>query len=165
MTEHKVVDLVDAGVPADQGLSSLGLIMQLAGNVLAAYASLMAFVMLLARPGGDDTLWIFLVLGLSIARSLLHKNAGVQLLYSTSTDGTGKRLAGVRRYATFGIIQSLVVTAIIMMKFHVPSTMSLGIALGLAAWPLGLAVMLALPRFKRFADELPMSEDKGFESA
>ena len=165
MTDQKVVDLVDAGVPADQGLSSLGLIMQLAGNVLAAYASLMLFMLLLAKPEGDDTLWIFLVLGASVARSLLHKSAGTQLLYGRGGDGAGQRLAGLRRYVTFGIIQSVAVTAILMWKLHVPNDFSFGIALGLVAWPAGLAVMLALPRFKRFAEELPMSEDKGFEAA
>src|SRR5690349_1175442 len=116
MTEQKVVDLVDAGVPADQGLSSLGLIMQLAGNVLAAYASLVLFMVLLAKPEGDDTLWLFLILGASIARSLLHKSAGAQLLYGRGGDGAGQRLAGMRRYVTFGVIQSLAVTGILMLK-------------------------------------------------
>ena len=50
-------------------------------------------------------------------------------------------------------------------KFHVPGKIVLGIAGGLAVWPLTLAVLLALPRFRRFKDDLPLTEDKGFEGA
>ena len=67
-----VVNLVDAGVPADQGLSALGMLMQLAGNVLAAYVALITFSLLfeMRGAGGSETLWAFLILGLSIGRSL-----------------------------------------------------------------------------------------------
>ena len=166
MTEHKVVDLVDAGVPADQGLSSLGLIMQLAGSVLAAAGALLAFRLLLENPRGDEALWLFLILGISIARSMLHRAAGAQLLYGTgSLDGTGKRLAGIRRYVMFGVLQSIIVGAIFGGKFHMDTSLALGVMAGLAAWPAALSIMLALPRFKRFADDLPITEDKGFEGA
>ncbi len=168
MSEPKVVDLVDAGVPSDQGLSSLGLLMQLAGNVLAAYAALITFIALVAKPGGGgDTLSIFLILGLSIARSLVHRAAGTQLLYGPRMagleGGPSNRLGGVRRYITFALIQSVAVAAILKFKFEFPIEMTAGIAAGLAAWPLTLAVLLALPRFKRFKDDVPVSEDKGFE--
>src|SRR5262249_26046786 len=79
--EKQVVELVDAGVPADQGLSSLGLLMQLAGNLFAAYAGLLAFWALFALRGTGETLWILMLLGVSVARSLLHRSAGTQLLY------------------------------------------------------------------------------------
>jgi hypothetical protein len=170
MTEHKVVDLVDAGVPADQGLSGLGLLMQLAGNVLAAYAALLTFAALVTGGGGGgDALWILLVLGLSIARSLMHRSAGTQLLYgprmSGLEGGTGNRFAGVRRYIVFGLIQSVAVAAILMTKLHPPTTFALGVMLGLAAWPIALAIIFAMPRFRRFKDDVPVSEDKGFEGA
>ena len=92
-----VVDLVDAGVPADQGLSALGMLMQLAGNVLAAYVALITFTILFAASGGgggSETLWIFLILGLSIGRSLLHRSAGAQLLYGDPAI-QGGRMRGV----------------------------------------------------------------------
>lgn len=169
MPEHNVVDLVDAEVPADQGLSSLGLLMQLAGNVLAAYAALILFFVLLASRG-DDTLALFLVLGLSIARSLMHRSAGAQLLYGPRMAGLGegdagggRRLAGVRRYIMFALIQSAAVAAIVVLAFHVGVTIALAVAGGLAGWPVALAVIFALPRFKKFRDAVPMPEDKGFE--
>src|SRR5438309_2313295 len=82
--QPNVVDLVDAGVPADQGLSSLGMLMQLAGNLFAAYMSLTTFAMLVlsSRTGsGNETLWVLLLLGAAITRSLVHRSAGAQLLY------------------------------------------------------------------------------------
>ena len=159
-----VVDLVDAGVPADQGLSSLGLLMQLAGNLLAAYAALISFFMLFTAGGNAETLWFFLVLGLSIARSMLHRAAGSQLLYGRS-GVEGQRLTGIHRYVMFGLAQSVMVAALMAAKFHVPSKLALGILVGLAAWPLTLGVVVRLPRFKRFNNDLPITEDKGFEGA
>jgi hypothetical protein len=169
--EPRVVQLVDAGVPADQGLSSLGLLMQLAGNVLAAYATLAAFTMLLAlRLAGanGELLWTFLVLGMCIARSLLHRSAGTQLLYgngSFSDDGTPERMAGMRRYVLFGVTQSLAVGALGAAKFHLPVKVAVAITIALALWPATLGVLMQLPRFKRFRAELPVTEDKGFEGA
>lgn len=165
MTDENVVDLVDAGVPADQGLSSLGLLMQLAGNLLAAYAALLTFVMLFAAGGNTDTLWAFLLLGLSIARSMLHRAAGAQLLYGGPDAASGKRMAGIRRYVVFALVQTVVFGAILAGKFHLPNTFALAIVAGLAAWPVALAVLMSLPRFKRFQHELPITEDKGFEGA
>jgi hypothetical protein len=163
MAEQNIVDLVDAHVPADQGLSSLGLLMQLAGNVLAAYVALLTF-MGLSLGGNGETLWILLVLGLSIARSFLHRSAGTQLLYGRPGE-QGNRLAGVKRYIMFALAQSVMAAALLAAKFHVPSKIALAVMGGLAAWPATLAVLVRLPRFKRFDNDVPMPEDKGFEGA
>jgi hypothetical protein len=164
----QVVELVDAGVPADQGLSALGLLMQLAGNVLAAYAALITFQMLFVTSQlGDqskDLLWVILALGLSIGRSLLHRSAGSQLVYGGGEHQPG-RLAGVRRYVTVALIQSVVLGAVMRFGLHLGNVAALGVVAGLAVWPVTLAVLLRLPRFKRFHDELPLTEDKGFEGA
>jgi hypothetical protein len=168
--DRQPVDLVDAGVPADQGLSSLGLLMQLVGSVLAGYAALLAFVVLFSmeargRGGaGADTLWIFLIIGVSITRSLFHRSAGSQLLYGNPAD-SGGRLAGIRRYIMFSFIQSALVAVIVIAKWKLDTSLALGIAAGLAAWPAALAIILAMPRFRRYKDDLPITEDKGFEGA
>jgi hypothetical protein len=169
MTEPKdpaVVDLVDAGVPADQGLSALGMLMQLAGNVLAAYVALVTFTILFASrgAGGSETLWIFLILGLSIGRSLLQRSAGSTLLYG-DPNIQGGRMRGVQRYITFALFQSVLMGVIIKFKFEASGKAAFAIAFGLALWPAVLAGLLALPRFRRFKDELPITEDKGFEGA
>jgi hypothetical protein len=162
-----VVDLVDAGVPADQGLSALGMLMQLAGSVLAAYVAFITFTLLFAASGmrgGTETLWAFLILGLSIGRSLLQRSAGGQLLYGDPAI-QGGRMRGVQRYITFALAQSAILAAIIKFKFDAPGKAAFAVFIGLALWPALLAGLLALPRFRRFKDELPLTEDKGFEGA
>jgi hypothetical protein len=172
MIEQKqegVVELTDAGVPADQGLSSLGLLMQLAGNLFAAYAGLLTFTMLIAMRGSGETLWMIVLLGACITRSIFHRNAGTQLLYGSPslqmTEGSNQRLAGVRRYIVVALLQTLLVGAMLGGKFHAPGKIVLGLVLGLAVWPVTLAVLMALPRFRRYKNDLPLTEDKGFEGA
>src|SRR5262245_22061627 len=165
MTEQNqegVAELVDAGVPADHGLSSLGLLMQLAGNLFAAYGALLAFSVLVLMRGSGETLWLIILFGASITRSIFHRNAGTQLLYgahSLTTEGSNQRLAGIRRYIGVAILHTLLVGAMLGGKFHAPSKTVLGIVLGLAVWPIALAVFMALPRFRRYKDDLPFTED------
>jgi hypothetical protein len=166
--QPKVVELVDAGVPADQGLSSLGMLMQLAGNLFAAYMSLTTFAMLVlsSRAGnGNETLWVLLLLGAAITRSLVHRSAGAQLLYGVGGSGQGNRMAGIQRYLVVAFGQSALTGLILKWKFGLDAKMAFGITAGLALWPAVLAGLLALPRFKRFKDDLPLTEDKGFEGA
>src|SRR5512135_1863035 len=140
-TQPKVVDLVDAGVPADQGLSSLGMLMQLAGNLFAAYMSLTTFAMLVlsSRAGsGNETLWVLLLLGGAITRSLVHRSAGAQLLYGAGGGGQGSRMAGIQRYLVVAFAQSALTGLLLKWKFGVDAKMALGITAGLAAWPVTL---------------------------
>lgn len=169
--EQGVVELPTAQVPADQGLSSLGLIMQLGGTLFAAYASMILFMALMMLPhmGGDGTtLWVFLMLGLCIARSFYHRAAGTELLYGkrTLSETPVGSFGGVRRYIAVGLIQTAVFAAMLKLKFEAPGTIVVGIAAGMAVWPAVLLGLLNLPRFKRLeAQPLPISEDKGFEGA
>lgn len=169
MSEQKqdAVSLVDPGVPADQGLSSLGLLMQLGGSLFAAVATLGTFVTMLTRGGrGEDKLWIMLILGMCVTRSMFHRMAGTELLYGKRTlEGTASPLGGVKRYIVIGLAQTAILFLIMVGKFHVPFAIAIGPALGLAVWPVVLAVLIALPRFRRFQTELPVAEDKGFEAA
>jgi hypothetical protein len=130
--------------------------------VMAAFVALAAFQALFAAPTDTGTLWWLLVLGLSIARSMFHRSAGTQLLYGGPP---GQRLAGVRHYVWFGLAQSVMVAALAAAKLHAPSSLAIGLLLGLAAWPVTLGVLVRLPRFKRFETDIPMTEDKGFEGA
>src|SRR5690348_12734764 len=86
--KQDVVELVNAGAPADQGLSSLGLLMQLAGSLFAAFAVVFAFWLIVqVRGNGSELLWTFLILGLCGVRSIFHRMAGSDLLY-------GRRVLG-----------------------------------------------------------------------
>lgn len=166
--KQEAVSLVDPGVPADQGLSSLGLLMQLAGSVFAAFAALGTFVVVLT-PGarGEDKLWILLILALCVTRSMYQRLAGSELLYGhRGIEQTPRSpLWGVKLYVVVGLIQTVVLGLLMVGKFHVQTRLAVGIGLGLASWPIVLAVLSMLPRFKRFDRELPVAEDKGFEAA
>jgi hypothetical protein len=160
------VNLVDPGVPADQGISTLGLLMQLGGTLFAAAATLGTFIMMLTQGGrGDEKLWILLILGLCVTRSMFHRMAGTELLYGRRIEGAASPLLGVKRYVAIALAHSLVMFMIMTGKFHVPFKLALGPALGLALWPAALAALMMLPRFRRFSDALPVAEDKGFEAA
>ena len=164
--EQGAVALPDPGAPADQGLSSLGLLMQLGGSILSAYAAMVSIMFLFVPRMGGEKGWLLLVLAACVTRSLFHRAAGTELLYGRpSLEGGGNRLAGMRRYILVALIQSAVMTVIMISKFHLPSRYGISLGVGLALWPAALAIMLSLPRFKRFAQEMPMPEDKGFEGA
>jgi len=164
--EAGVVQLVDAEVPADQGLSSLGLLMQLGGSVFGAYAalSMISIVFTFAMRGQSG--WRSLRLGVCLGRSSLTRTAGTQLLYGNGTlteTGTTDRFGGVRRYILFAASQSLAVGALAVGKFGVGPKIALGITAALLVWPVALFVLFQLPRFKRFQNDMPLGEDKGFE--
>ncbi len=156
----------DDRAPSDQGLTTLGLLMQLGGSLFAAYGSLLLlfFVFLPLGRVGDKGL-VLLAIALSVARSAFHRAAGTELLYGRRTlDGVGSPLTGLRRYIIIALAQSACVAMLMNMKFHIAGKACLGLALGLVAWPVLLAVLFyAVPRFKKFDTEIPVPEDKGFE--
>ncbi|HEY5937496.1 MAG TPA: hypothetical protein VIU61_22775 [Kofleriaceae bacterium] len=156
--------------PVDGGLSALGLVMQLGGSVLAAYATLATFVVLFLSQlqGGKDMLWLFLLLGLSVARSLFHRLAGSELLYGRRVGFDEKPISplrGIYRYIIIALGHTVLIVLVLKFKFGAPGKLVLGLGLGLAAWPLVLLGVLATQGFRRFTADLPVSEDKGFESA
>src|SRR5262245_19678077 len=171
MPEQKddVVDLVSAGAPADQGLSSLGLLMQLAGSIFAALAVVYAFTMIVqVRGNGGELLWIFLVLGLCGVRSVFHRMAGSDLLYGRRIQGVEAPtdyLGGVRRYIIVAAAHTVLVAVIMVGKWGAPIKVVGAVSIGLALWPAILAAIFASPRFARFKKEMPITEDKGFEGA
>jgi len=114
---------------------------------------------------GDETLWILLLLGGAITRSLVHRSAGAQLLYGVGGSGQGNRMAGIQRYLVVAFAQSALTGLLLVGKFKARGNIAFGVTAGLAAWPVTLAILLALPRFKRFKEDLPLTEDKGFEGA
>ena len=110
------VSLVDPGVPADQGLSALGLLMQLGGSLFAAIATLATVMMMLSGGGrGGDKAIILLVLGATITRSVFHRAAGTELLYgSRGLDRTQAPLAGMKRYIVIALAQSALVFLVLV---------------------------------------------------
>lgn len=160
-----VVQLPAAGVPADQGLSSLGLVMQLGGTIAAIAVTPLAFAMLFgARSPG--TLWLFLLLATCVVRSLFHRAAGTDILYGKPrADGASAPLVGLVRYIAIGLAHSVLIAVAAGGKFDAPAGVALGLGVGLAVWPALLGILLATGLFSRFASKVPVAEDKGFEGA
>jgi hypothetical protein len=168
--QAQTTSLVDPNVPADQGLSALGLLMQLAGSVYAGFGALFLFVLLTAAAamgGRGEAGMMILIAAASVARSFVHRMAGTDLLYRRQTlDGVANPLAGIKRYFLVSLGHTALVALVMKSKMHVPGKVVLAISAGLMVWPAVLAVMTQLPRFKRFGgSELPVAEDKGFEGA
>jgi hypothetical protein len=169
----EVVELPGAGLPADRGLASLGLLMQLAGGAFAAGAGLIAIVAILALrdQGGEphgSVGWILVVAGLCAARSLAHRAAGTQLLYGGGwhADGTpASPLRGVRRYIAIALGQTALFALLGRAALGLPAADVLAWCAGLALWPLALAALLGSGALARFEAEIPHGEDKGFEAA
>jgi hypothetical protein len=163
--ETGVVDLPRAGVPADHGLASLGLVMQLAGRTSAALAALAASLIALdARP--IHATWLFFAIGLCIARSSAHRIAGRDLLYGRRTlDGVADPFDATRTYIAFGVLHAVAIGAIATRALGATATTGAGLAAALALWPIVLAVVLRGPRFRRFQAGIPLGEDRGLESA
>lgn len=155
-TDPVVTRLAGARIPADGGLSSLGLLMQLSGTLgLVVWSGFSILAAMLGGPG----LIIFLAGLTFLARSSFHRAAGSALLYSRRPAGT------VYAYALVGIIHSLGVI-LVLLRTHPPLQILTEIGAMLLFWPVTVMVVASLPRYRRaFRQGLPLSEDLGFEGA
>jgi hypothetical protein len=162
-----VVELPSPGLPADHGLASLGLIMQLAGRTTAALTALAATVAWIEGRFHHRGEWIAIAIALGLARSHLHRVAGRDLTYGRHTaDGrTGDPLRATRRYAAFGIAHAIAIGALAALAFERPPASAAGIAAALAVWPAALAVVGRARRFAALRAGIPLGEDRGLEGA
>jgi hypothetical protein len=172
-----VVRLIGANIPADQGLSSLGLLMQLGGSVAAAIITFWGFTALTQPTRAGSSMMILLLTTLGVVRSLMHRAAGTGLLYSAPGHGPcdpgesgadeqpAHPLRGVRRYILVALLHSALVSTVLVARDVAPTRMAVAIGLALASWPLILAGLLRTPWLRRFEHEVPAPEDKGFEGA
>ncbi|HTJ41310.1 MAG TPA: hypothetical protein VL463_04415 [Kofleriaceae bacterium] len=151
-------------MPADRGLSGLGLLMQLFGSVFAALTSVILIVVLItagrARGGGNEMLWVLLLCGTGITRSLLHRAAGAELLY-----GTGNVFGGIKKYFIAAMANTVVWLFVLSSQMHAPAAGIIPMLLALVAWPIALVVVASMPAYRAMADKVPTGEDKGFEGA
>jgi len=167
---HQVVELPGAGVPADRGLSSLGLLMQLAGGAFAALGGLLAILALavLGEGPSGDAGWLLAAVSLCVARSLVHRAAGARLLYGGRRRGdgsVGSPLEGVRCYVAVALGQTALLALVCRTELGMSAREVAACSAGLALWPLVLAGILASGALARFEGGIPHGEDKGFEGA
>ncbi len=163
----EVVSLPSPGLPADHGLASLGLVMQLAGRTTAALVALLASIAWLEGRLPPHTAWCGLVVALCIARSQLHRAAGRDLTYGRrSAEGTAADpFDAVRTYVVFALGHAAAIGAIAAGVFDQPWPAAAGITAALALWPCALAVISHLPRVQPLRAGLPLGEDRGLEGA
>lgn len=157
------VNTLGGGVPADQGLSGLGLLMQFSGGwmaMAAVIAAVTALSGLTSRAIGSGEL--FMIAALSGARSLLHYSAGTALLYRTSKLFFTP-VIGIRRYIAAAWIHSFLIAVVMQACLGVSTSTAIGVGIGLALWPSVLAVMVLLPGCRWSRIEISIAEDRGFE--
>lgn len=170
----EVVSLPSPGLPADHGLASLGLVMQLAGRTTAALVALLASLAWIDGRLDDHTTWhtawYGLVIALCIARSQLHRAAGRDLTYGrrTAEGDAGDPFAAMRTYVVFALGQAVAIGAIAAQVFDQPWPTAAGLTAALALWPCALAVISYRSHrslVQSLRTGLPLGEDRGLEGA
>jgi len=158
--EPKIAPLAGANMPADRGLSGLGLLMQMSGSVFLAYGAFMVMLPMLSGPGaGDGRMKMLMVALLCVVRSSFHRAAGSALLYGNPKGP----LHQVKVYIGVALAQSAAL--FFLLGDIMPTKMGIYLVAVLVAWPVTLAIVLSQPRFRDLGDSLERAEDMGFESA
>jgi hypothetical protein len=154
-------------VPADRGLSGLGLIMQLAGSVFGALTTAVGIAAVIEasetsryeRTDSSALLWILLVTGTGLVRSILHRQAGSDLIYSHTP------FAGIKKYFVASMVNAVAWLAFLGGQAHAPSSALVPLLMLLVSWPIALLVITGMPGYREMQGQVPASEDKGFEGA
>jgi hypothetical protein len=149
-------------MPADRGLSSLGLIMELGGSIFLGVMAMVALLPLFGGAGAGS--FLFFVLGAAgAARSGFHRAAGRALLSGCP----GGLYRPVYVYVGVSVVQTVLTLLILNKDGGLPGRLNLFLLVGLLAWPITLLVMLSRPPLRDLAreDALPRSEDMGFEGS
>ena len=151
-------DRVDASVPADHGLGSLGLLMQLGGSLGMAAAAAVAIP---AAMYGDRTSSVVFFFALLYGvRAAFHRVAGNAVLYGTG----GHPRRSVVTYLCVAACHSVV--TLLLLRRYVDDALLVRIAGLLLAWPAVLLACVSLPRPAHLlARTVPPAEDHGFEGA
>lgn len=153
-----VVSVNGAQVPADRGLASLGLLMQLGGSLGVAAA--VAVAVPTALYGGRTSSIAFFFALLYGVRAAFHRAAGSALLYGTG----GHARRSVLTYVCVAACHSLVTLLLLRMYIHDALLVRIGALL--LAWPIVLAVCVSLPRLGPLLRRaVPPAEDLGLEGA
>lgn len=151
-----IARLTGAKMPADRGMSSLGLLMQLGGTIGMTLAGV---ILIVATFGGGSTGMFFFIALLWGLRSWFHRAAGTSLLYERD-----KAFTFVKAYIWLSLAQSVLCILILRELLSWVQLVQLGSYL--AAWPLALLVYFSLPHIRTLVrGGLPDAEDHGFEGA
>jgi hypothetical protein len=154
-------------VPADRGLSGLGLIMQLFGALFGAMTTAVGVIGIIEasntgpyeRSDSGVLMWLLLLACSGVTRPLIHRSAGSELIYGHAP------FAGIKKYFVASLVNTGAWLAFMTGKVHLPSFVVVPVLFLLIAWPLALIVITGMPGFREMAAKVPPGEDKGFEGA
>lgn len=153
--EHGPVNLIGARSPADAGLSSLALLMQLVGTLGAVFFSVLSLLPIIAGGGAVLAFFVFITFAI---RGGCHRAAGTAMLHSANPSRAIHVYVGVALIHTAGMV-------LLIHRFlddDLAVLLRNGLLLG--TWPIALLVISHLPRFSRFFREgVPAAEDLGYE--
>ncbi len=158
--------LEGARLPADRGLSSLGLLMQLAGSLSLAYMAVIALMPMFAGSGGGGDLFFLFICGASGAvRGAYHRKAGSALLYGSNTGSNTNPKKSIMTYVYVSLVETIIWLFVMAKGFQLPLGAIIPLAGILLAWPFILAMVVHHPRYQYVLGrhQLPLSEDQGFE--
>src|SRR4029079_8761841 len=99
------------------------------------------------------------VSGTGVARSLIHRAAGAELIYGQQP------YAGIKKHLVASLVNTGAWLAFLGGKAHMPGFVLVPILMLLISWPLVLLVMTNTPGFREMADKVPAGEDKGVDGA
>jgi hypothetical protein len=155
--------VVAAGeVTPDHGLSSLGLLMQLAGSALAVFMTGILLITLISGAPGGAKLYLYLALILGLGAA----SGAVQYLGGRAVSaGESQALGKVRRYATIGWIHTAV--TIVILSAETPIGFGNSLLLGgvvFGVWPTYLFVVSSRAPYRGWLETgLPETPDRGAE--
>jgi hypothetical protein len=166
-----VVNLPRAGLPADHGLASLGLVMQLTGRTTGALAALVASLALLDTRIHHVSPWFWpwfcVAAALCFARSQLHRIAGRDLTYSRYTvEGKpADPFEATGTYVLFALGHAIGMGLVATLVFDAPRRTAAAITAALVLWPCVLATVCRLRRYRPLRAGIPLAEDRSLEGA
>jgi hypothetical protein len=140
--------------------------MQLGGSLFAALTSMALFSVLImmgrARGGGGELfMYVVLLGGTGLARSVIHRGAGADLCFATMNP-----FAGIQRYFAISAANTGAWFFVAVIQAHAPMSMVLPLLIALMAWPTALMVMTRMPSYRELSlSRVPVGDDKGFEGA
>jgi hypothetical protein len=141
--------------------------MQLSGSVFGALTTAVGVVGIIEasdtgpyeRSDSGVLMWLLLLAGTGVVRSIIHRSAGAELIYGQNPFG------GIKKYFVASLVNAVAWLAFLGGESHAPGTVMVPVMMLLVSWPLALTVIVNLPGFREIHGQVPASEDKGFEGA
>lgn len=151
--------MASARLPADHGLSGLGLVMQLGGGMFAVLTAQIGFsqLVLMSRMDGGGKGWLFLLTLFGVVRSIAHSVAGKELV--SGDDGR----TAVRRYLWIAAAHTAMWLFYASSEMRAADESLLTIGLLFGAWPLALGASILFGLLPLPEGRLVVTRDRGFD--